>query len=140
MFSLDEVLHLSRVFGLQANEASALLVLFVFSVVWQLVDAALDDEGLLQLTQTEPRWPVKPQDMEVDDHDIFEGKRKESNERLRAINTVLAIELLGEFLQNKVTSRILHLARKNMLEPISFLIKVPHILLFSCFLCTPLWE
>lgn len=114
MFSLDEVLHLSRVFGLPGNEASALLVLFVFSIVWQLVDAALDDEGLLQLTDTEPRWPVKPQDMEVDDHNMFEWKRKESNERLRAINTVLAIELLGEFLQNKVTSRILHLARQNM--------------------------
>ncbi|KAH6769857.1 REF4-related 1 [Perilla frutescens var. hirtella] len=114
MFSLDEVLHLSRVFGMQANEASALLVLFVFSIVWQLVDTALDDEGLLQLTENEPRWPVKPQDMEADIHDMFEGKRKEYNERLRAINTILAIELLGEFLQNKVTSRILHLARQNM--------------------------
>lgn len=117
MFSLDEILNLSRVFGLQANEASALLVLFVFSIVWQLVDAALDDEGLLQLTEIEPRWPVRPQDMEVDDvQDMFEGKRKEYNERLRAVNTVFAIELLGEFLQNKVTLRILHLASQNMLE------------------------
>lgn len=116
MFSLDEILNLSRVFGLQANEASALLVLFIFSIVWQLVDAALDDEGLLQLTETEPKWPVKPQDMEVDENDIFEGKRKEYNERLRAINTIFAIELLGEFFQNKVTSKILHLARQNMLE------------------------
>ncbi|XP_047982654.1 mediator of RNA polymerase II transcription subunit 33A-like [Salvia hispanica] len=115
MFSLDEILQLSHLFGLQANEASVLLVLFIFSIVWQLVDAALDDEGLLQLAEMEPRWPVKPQDMEVDNvPGIFEGKRKEYNERLRAVNTVFAIELLGEFLQNKITSRILHLAGQNM--------------------------
>ncbi|XP_042037630.1 mediator of RNA polymerase II transcription subunit 33A-like isoform X1 [Salvia splendens] len=115
MFSLDEILQLSFLFGLQANEASVLLVLFIFSIVWQLVDAALDDEGLLQLVEMEPRWPVKPQDMEVDNvPGIFEGKRKEYNERLRAVNTVFAIELLGEFLQNKITSRILHLAGQNM--------------------------
>lgn len=114
MISLDNVLGLSQIFGLQANEAGALLVLFVFSIVWQLVDAALDDEGLLQLTENDPKWPVKPQHMEVDFHDIYEEKRKDYCERLRTVNTVISLELIGQFLQNKVTSRILYLARRNM--------------------------
>lgn len=114
MISLDNVLHLSKIFGLHVNEAGALLVLFVFSIVWQLVDAALDDEGLLQLTEDDPKWPVKPQDMEVDVFDIYEEKRKEYCERLRTVNTDIALELIGQFLQNKVTSRILYLARQNM--------------------------
>ncbi|KAL0348790.1 UNVERIFIED_CONTAM: Mediator of RNA polymerase II transcription subunitA [Sesamum angustifolium] len=114
MNSLDQVLHLSQIFGLQANEAGALLVMFVFSIAWQLVDAALDDEGLLELTENDPRWPVKPQDMQVDVHNMYEEKRKEYRERFRTINTIMAIQLLGQFLQNKVTSRILYLARQNM--------------------------
>ncbi|KAL8515393.1 hypothetical protein ACS0TY_014193 [Phlomoides rotata] len=114
MISLDNVLRLTQIFGLQANEAGALLVLFVFSIVWQLVDAALDDEGLLQLTENDPKWPVKPQDMEVDGHDIYDEKRKEYCERLRTVNTIIAVELVGQFLQNKITSKILYLARQNM--------------------------
>ncbi|KAI3469504.1 hypothetical protein Pfo_026167 [Paulownia fortunei] len=114
MNSLDKVLNLSQIFGLQANEAGALLVLFVFSIVWQLVDAALDDEELLQLTENDPRWPVKPQDMEIDVHNMYEEKRTEYSERLQTINTIMAVELIGQFLQNKVTSRILYLARQNM--------------------------
>ncbi|PIN20629.1 hypothetical protein CDL12_06691 [Handroanthus impetiginosus] len=114
MTMLDKVLHLSQKFSLQANEASDLLVLYIFSIAWQLVDATLDDEGLLQLTEHEPKWPVKPQDdMDVDVHNIYEEK-KEYRERLQIINTVMAIELIGQFLQNKVTSRILYLARENM--------------------------
>ncbi|KAG8370172.1 hypothetical protein BUALT_Bualt14G0089600 [Buddleja alternifolia] len=114
MISLDTVLHLSQSFSMRANEAGALLVLFVFSIVWQLVDVALDDEGLLQHTENDPKWPVKPQDMEVDDHNIYGEKRKEYRERLQTINSVMTIELIGQFLQNKVTSRILYLARQNM--------------------------
>ncbi|XP_011090810.1 mediator of RNA polymerase II transcription subunit 33A isoform X1 [Sesamum indicum] len=114
MDSLDQVLHLSQIFGLQANEAGALLVMFVFSIVWQLVDASLDDEGLLELTENDPRWPVRPQAMQVDVHNMYEEKRKEYRERFLTINTIMAIQLLGQFLRNKVTSRILYLARQNM--------------------------
>ncbi|PIN11817.1 hypothetical protein CDL12_15571 [Handroanthus impetiginosus] len=117
MTMLDKVLHLSQKFSLQANEASDLLVLYIFSIAWQLVDATLDDEGLLQLTEHEPKWPVKPQDdMDVDCHNMYEEKKKEYQERLQIINTAMSIELIliGQFLQNKVTSRILYLARENM--------------------------
>ncbi|KAL3812720.1 hypothetical protein ACJIZ3_013988 [Penstemon smallii] len=114
MNSLDSVLHLSQIFGKQANEAGSLLVLFVFTIVWQLVNAALDDEGLLQLTESEPPWSVKHQDMEIDIHNMYNEKRKEYIERLQSMNTIMTIELIGQFLQNKVTSRLLYLARQNM--------------------------
>ncbi|KAL7144625.1 hypothetical protein ABFS83_07G024900 [Erythranthe nasuta] len=112
MNSIDKVLDLSQIFGLQENEASVQLVLFIFSTVWRLVDAALDDEGLLQLTENEPKWPVRPQDMEIDN--VYEEKRKEYGEILQNINTIMAVELIGQFLQNKATSKILYLARQNM--------------------------
>ena len=50
MKSIDDVLHLSKIYGLQVSEPGVILVEFVFSIVWQLLDASLDDEGLLELT------------------------------------------------------------------------------------------
>ncbi|XP_075641479.1 mediator of RNA polymerase II transcription subunit 33B [Castanea sativa] len=115
MKSIDDVLHLSQIYGLQVSEPGVILVEFVFSIVWQLLDASLDDEGLLELTpDKKSRWPTRSQDMEIDGHDGFSEKRIEHNEGLQKVNTVMAIEIIGEFLQNKVTSRILYLARRNM--------------------------
>lgn len=115
MKSIDDVLHLSHVFGLKICEPGLLLVEFVFSIVWQLLDASLDDEGLLELTSEKKSiWLTRPQDMEIDDIDSFSEKRNEHHEGLHKVSTTMAIELIGEFLQNKVTSRILCLARRNM--------------------------
>ncbi|XP_043711715.1 mediator of RNA polymerase II transcription subunit 33A-like [Telopea speciosissima] len=115
MKSVDDVLHLSQIFGIQACEPGVLVVEFVFSIVWQLLDATLDDEGLLELTpEKEPRWATRPHDMELDGHDSFDGKRIEHNERLHKTNMDLAVELIGQFLQNKVTSKLLYLACQNM--------------------------
>lgn len=117
MNSIDNVLHLSQIFGMQVkvNDSGSLLLEFIFSVVWQLVEAALGDEGLLE--ERKFRWNVA-QDMELEVG--YDGKRNEYHEMLQSRNTIMAIELIGLFLQNKVTSRILLLARRNMLEHISF--------------------
>ncbi|CAI0395338.1 unnamed protein product [Linum tenue] len=113
MKSIDDVLHLSDVFGLQVNEPGSLLVQFVFSMIWQLLDASLDDEGLLAHTlEKQSRWVVVAQDMEIDGH--AGNTRNEHSEGLLKGNTTMAIELIGEFLQNRLTSRILHLASANM--------------------------
>ena len=115
MKSIDTALHLSQTFGLQASEPGILMVEVVFSIVWQLLDASLDDEGLLELLpEKKHRWETKPQDMEVDGHGSYAEKRMEHQDRLQNINTVMAIELIGLFLQNRATSRILYLARRNM--------------------------
>ncbi|XVF64981.1 hypothetical protein PTKIN_Ptkin09bG0210200 [Pterospermum kingtungense] len=115
MKSIDDSLHLFEIFGLQATEPGIVVVEFIFSIVWQLLDASLDDEGLLELTEERvSRWAIKPQEMEIDGHDIYDEKKIEYHERLRNFNTTMAIEIIGQFLQNKVTSRILYLARRNM--------------------------
>ncbi|KAM7521558.1 hypothetical protein LguiA_011460 [Lonicera macranthoides] len=115
MESIYDVLHLSPMFGLQSSDPGLVVVEFVFSLVWQLLDASLDDEGLLELTPLKrSRWPTKTQDMEIDDHVSFGEKRIEGQEGMHKNNTVLAIEIIGEFFRNKVTSRVLYLARRNM--------------------------
>lgn len=111
---LDSILHLTEIFGVHADEPGVLVVEIIFSLVWQLLDASLDDEGLLQLTpEKKSRWPIKPEDVEIDGC-IADMERNEQRERLKNLNTLLAIELIGQFLQNKVTAKILYLARQNM--------------------------
>ncbi|EEF45403.1 mediator of RNA polymerase II transcription subunit 33A [Ricinus communis] len=115
MKSIDAVLHLSQNFGLQASDPGILVVEFIFSIVWQLLDASLDDEGLLELTPEEKsRWATKPQEMEIDGLDNYDEQRTEHHEKLQNLNTVMAIEIIGLFLEHKLTSRILHLARQNL--------------------------
>ncbi|CAK9151038.1 unnamed protein product [Ilex paraguariensis] len=115
MESIDAVLHLSPMFDLQVCEAGFLVVGFVLSTVWQLLDASLDEEGLLELTpEKKSWWPTRTQDMEIDNKDSFEEKRTERHEEMRKINAVMAIEIIGDFFKDKVISRILFLARRNM--------------------------
>ncbi|XP_011007536.1 PREDICTED: mediator of RNA polymerase II transcription subunit 33B-like isoform X1 [Populus euphratica] len=115
MKSIGDVAHLSQIFGVQLCEPGFLLVEFVFSIVWQLLDASLDDEGLLELgAEKNSRWLPRPEGMEIDGHENFSEKRNEHHEGLHKVNTTMAIELIGEFLKNKLTSRLLYLARQNM--------------------------
>lgn len=115
MKSIDEILHLSQIFALPASEPGLLVVGFVFSIVWQLLDASLDDEGLLELTaEKKSRWLTGTQEMEIDRNGNFTEKRTERQEGLLKLNTVMAVEMIGEFFKHKVTSRILYLARRNM--------------------------
>ncbi|KAL6564303.1 hypothetical protein OROMI_015753 [Orobanche minor] len=115
MKSIDEVLQFCRIFGVQSSEPGHLVVDHVFSIVWELLDASLDDEGLLEHTlEKKSRWPMKSQDMEIDRLDGLEGAKNERQAALSKINTQMAIEIIGEFFKNKMTSRILYLARRNM--------------------------
>lgn len=115
MKSIDEILHLSQIFALPTSEPGLLVVGFVFSIVWQLLDASLDDEGLLELTaEKKSRWLTGTQEMEIDGNGNFEEKRTERQEGMLKLNTVMAVEIIGEFFKHKVTSRILYLARRNM--------------------------
>ncbi|CAN0856442.1 Mediator of RNA polymerase II transcription subunit 33A [Linum grandiflorum] len=112
MKSVDDVLNLSEKFGLDASDPGILVVEFIYSIVWQLLDASLDDEGLLQLTSDKTSvWSTNPQDMEIDGHD---ERRMEHNGKLFSMNTVIAVEMIGRFLKDKKTSRILYLARHNL--------------------------
>ena len=115
MKSIDDVLQLSQIFGLQVCEPGTLVVEFIFSIVWQFLDASLDDEGLLEfIPEKKSKWPTRSLDMDIDGQDSFNEKRTDHQEGKCKTNTVMAIELIGEILQNKITSKILYLARRNM--------------------------
>ncbi|XP_049408909.1 mediator of RNA polymerase II transcription subunit 33A-like isoform X2 [Solanum stenotomum] len=115
MESINDTLHLSRIFELQGSESGMHVIEYVFTVVCQLLDASLDDEGLLELTaEKKSRWPVATQEMEISNRDGFAGKRVEHREGLCRMNTVLAIEIIGDLFGDKLTSMILYLAHRNM--------------------------
>ncbi|CAM8893490.1 unnamed protein product [Rhodiola kirilowii] len=111
MKSIDGALHLTQIFGLNATEPGVLVVEYIFSILWQLLDASLEDEGLMELLpEKESRWATKSEDMEIhcyDDKKIF-------RERLKSLNTTMAVEMIGQFLEDKVTSKILYLSRCNL--------------------------
>ncbi|KAI5447317.1 mediator of RNA polymerase II transcription subunit 33A [Lathyrus oleraceus] len=113
MKSVDGVLRLSQIFGMSQRESGNLVVEFIFSIVWQLLDASLGDEGLLEFTPDKKcKWAMIYQEMELDGHNNYGDT--EHKERLRNTNTLIAIELIGRFLQDKISSKILCLARKNL--------------------------
>ena len=113
--SIDEALHLSDVFGIEASDPAVLLLLVVFSNVWQLVDATLDDERLLEFTPDKSsRWLTTIQDIEIDDNGHFLENRSEHREAMLKSNTSMAFEMIVESLQSKVTLQIFFLVRQNM--------------------------
>lgn len=111
MKSIDDVLQLSQVYGQKVCESGAVLVEFVFSIVWQLLEASLDDEGLLDHT---PRWLSRSHSMDIDEPDCISEMKTEQKERWQRESTAIAIEIIAEFLQNKTTSRLLSLVHRNM--------------------------
>ena len=115
MKSIDDVLHLSQIFGTSHSEPGILVVEFIFSIVWQLLDASLDDEGLLELTpEKKSRWATLYQEMELERHENYNNKKTEYHEQLQNANTLMAVEIIGQFLQDKISSRILYLASRNL--------------------------
>lgn len=115
MESINAVLHYSQIFEIQSSEPGIHVVAFIFFIVWELLDASLDDEGLLELTsEKKSRWLARSQDMEIDNPDSFDGKRMECQQAMHKMNTITALEIIGEFFRNKITSRILYLAHRNM--------------------------
>ncbi|XP_017418682.1 mediator of RNA polymerase II transcription subunit 33B [Vigna angularis] len=115
MKSIDHVLQLSQVYGQKLWEPGIVLVEFVFSVVWQLLEASLHDEGLLDhTTENKPIWLCRSHDMDIDGHDSVGEKKTKDVEGFQKKNTAMAIEIIAEFLQHKMTSRILSLVHWNM--------------------------
>nr|XP_029143291.1 mediator of RNA polymerase II transcription subunit 33A isoform X2 [Arachis hypogaea] len=129
MTSIDEVLLLSQVYNRKDCEPGVVLVEFVFSIVWQLLEALLDDEGLLDhASEDNPRWLRRSDDMNIGSPDCFAGKKTEQRGELQRENTAMAIEIVAEFLQNKITSRILSLVHQNMPSHWGFFIRQMHLL------------
>ncbi|XP_027358349.1 mediator of RNA polymerase II transcription subunit 33B-like [Abrus precatorius] len=101
MLSLHHVLPFSQLYD---SHPGVVLVHFVFTVVSQLLEASLDDEGLLghkPTTFSHPDLPLDPSNSNF-------------NDALHTKNSAMAIQTIARFLQDKVTSRILSLLHRNM--------------------------
>lgn len=111
---IDDNLNLSKIFGFSTCEPGVFLVEYILCILWQLVDTALDDEGLLELTpEKKAQWPTRPQDI-IAFEGSFSEQKQEKIEKLQRTNSVITIELIGHLLRDKVITRILSLARENM--------------------------
>lgn len=110
MNSIHHVLRLSQLYHYDYDPShlhpGVVLVQFLFTLVWQLLQASLQDEGLLQhksLLFVDP------------DHDLDLTVEFNVNKHaLHAKNTSTAIQFIARFLHDKLTSRILSLVQRNM--------------------------
>ncbi|TKY50500.1 Mediator of RNA polymerase II transcription subunit 33A [Spatholobus suberectus] len=102
MASIHNVLHLSQAYASHDPQPGVVLVHFIFTIVSQLLEASLDDEGLLEHN---PRWLAMDMLMDAPNH---------NKDALHRKNTAMAIEIIARFLNHKVTSRILSLVHRNM--------------------------
>ena len=113
---IDDNLNLFEIFGFSTCEPGVFIVQFVLCILWQLVDTALDDEGLLELTpEKKAQWPTRPQDI-IAFEGSFSEQKQEKIEKLQRMNSVITIEVIGHLLHDKVITRILSLAHENMYD------------------------
>uniref|UniRef100_A0A0D9WWS8 Mediator of RNA polymerase II transcription subunit 33A n=1 Tax=Leersia perrieri TaxID=77586 RepID=A0A0D9WWS8_9ORYZ len=111
---IDDNLGLSKLFGFSTCEPGGFVVEFTLCMLWQLVDAALDDEGLLELIPDKKvHWPTRSDDISAFDG-TFSEERIEKIDKLQKMNNVITLELIGHLLHDKVITHILSLARENM--------------------------
>ncbi|XP_057816725.1 mediator of RNA polymerase II transcription subunit 33A [Cryptomeria japonica] len=122
--AVDEALQISQAFGMPVTELGQTVVLFVFTVVCNLLNATAEDWGMQMI------WSEKQQiltmntgqnDMCLDIEDDLNDKRHLHRENLRRTNSMVAIELIGKLMEHRKTASLLCLARRNMPEQWSYL-------------------
>eukprot|EP00253_Pinus_taeda_P001346 PITA_01346 len=117
--AVDEALQLSQNFGTPVTELGQTAVLFLFTVISNLVDATAEDWGL-QAGLSEKECILTgitgQYDMEIDVENDINEKRHRHQENLRRTNPVMAMEVIGKLMEHKRTSSLLRLARRNMPE------------------------
>lgn len=112
MKSIHHVLRLSQLYPSHSDPHSGVvLVQFLFTVVWQLLEASLEDEGLLQHKH---RFLFDDPDLAMEMELDAPSNQNHHNDGLHGKNTGMAIEVISRFLQSKVSSRILSLVQRNM--------------------------
>ncbi|XP_004494899.1 mediator of RNA polymerase II transcription subunit 33B-like isoform X2 [Cicer arietinum] len=126
MNSIHNVLRLSQLYDYYYDDdddhphPGVVLVHFLFTLVWQLLEASLQDEGLLQhnsLLFVDPDLDLTMElELELDNHhhNVHVNNNNSNKHTLHAKNTATAIQFIARFLHNKVTSRILSLVQRNM--------------------------
>lgn len=92
-------------------------MLFFFSIIIGLIDSTLEDWGL-HCSSTDKLSCIYGdgglQVVDVESKDAYNDTRHEVHERLRRTNSIRAIEVLGELMENRKAVVLLRLILLNM--------------------------
>ncbi|KAB2621764.1 mediator of RNA polymerase II transcription subunit 33A-like [Pyrus ussuriensis x Pyrus communis] len=117
--SIDVALELSQTYKVHVVELGHALVLFFFSVINSLIDSTLDDWGFKMTSRKRPRTDFGGADyrnMEIDSRESQNLKVEEHRERIRKMNSFLAIEVLAKLTESRKALVLLRLVHLNMPE------------------------
>ncbi|KAM1110892.1 hypothetical protein ACFX13_010309 [Malus domestica] len=126
MESIDVALDLSQTYKVRVVELGHALVLFFFSVISCLIDSTLDDWGFKMTSRKRPRSDfggADYSDMEIDSRESKNFKIKEHRQRIRKMNSFLAIEVLAKLTESRKALVLLRLVHLNMPEIFNGLLK-----------------
>lgn len=71
---IDDAIQLPDTFVFEACEPGVFVMQYVLCITWQLVDAILDDEGLLELiSEKMSQWPMRPYDVGISEGTLGNG-------------------------------------------------------------------
>ncbi|KAH9309638.1 hypothetical protein KI387_037549, partial [Taxus chinensis] len=115
--AVDNTLQLSQAFGSPVTGLGQTVVLFVFTVVCNLLNAAAEDWGIPVSWSEKHRiltGSIGEIELQMDSEKDLNEKRHMHRECLRRTNSVMAIELIGKLMEHKKTSSLLRLAHRNM--------------------------
>lgn len=129
--AVDDALQLSKSFHIPVAELGQTVVLFVFTLVLDLVDAIAEDSGLqLRWSEKQSRLTgnVGQCDIAIEVEDDSNSERQEHRENIRRTNIVVAIDMVRKLTQHKRTSTFLRLVYRNMPEQWSWLRKCSQML------------
>ena len=115
--AVDEGLQLSQLYGVSVSDFGTVAVQFLLMLIWRLMDATLEDWGVL-ITRTTKQEHVmqmhhkEESHMDVDDY--MEEKQVGQREQMHATNCIAAIDLVSKIMQNKMLKCLLRIAYHNL--------------------------
>ncbi|XP_024186515.1 mediator of RNA polymerase II transcription subunit 33A isoform X1 [Rosa chinensis] len=123
--SVDLALQLSETYKVRVVEFGHALVLFFFSIIISLIDSTLDDWGL-KTSRKRPRLAFggsSDHDGGIDSIGNEKFISNEHQERIRTMNSFLAIEVLGKLTESRKALVLLRLVHLNMPEKFNGLLQ-----------------
>ncbi|KAJ6790672.1 Uncharacterized protein M6B38_247475 [Iris pallida] len=124
--SIDDVLQLSHSYGIQKMDFAHAIILFILSIITNLIDATLDDWGL-QLTSTEKNCSISAVDdhmaMDVDANKSSILKRNDYSEQIYRTNALMAMKMVEKITTSKKGKTFVRLVYLNMPEKFNLLLQ-----------------
>ncbi|XP_042389930.1 mediator of RNA polymerase II transcription subunit 33A-like [Zingiber officinale] len=117
--SVDDALRLSDTYGVQEMDVGHAIVLFIMTIITNLIDCTIEDCGLLGSAYANGGNQL----MEIDMTTNLNEKRNEHREYLRQSNALMAIEVVEKISSNRRAKVFLRLIHINMPEKFNGLLQ-----------------